>query len=749
MTMDSRVNQKLGNGESQGTEMSVADALNQLDLMQQTSASELNTPASPTHSEQADNGSSGGSLLERVTADIQDMVLGVLKLDVQDFSPTTPLMDYGLDSIASTEIGNLFTNKFNIVIPPTVFFEFQDLSSFVQYLMENHQAELQQLYAKTITAKTKTATTKSSTQVSEASQHTKRQITIQAIDMGKKESLDKGNPRPLVPSTPENVQASVIGETSDHYLLNPHTQANLDHVQDTAGSNQLTSIEHLWQESAALLQTPKSEAIKTQIRQPSREYLQSMRRYTDAANVHLVHRVGKRPLEYASYGEGPPMLMLGGLLMHYSVMWLTNIEALAAKHELIMFHMPGCGELTLHDAMSLHSLADDIAAVLDAHGIREPLPVFGCSFGGVMAQAFVTAYPQRCSALAVAVSTPVAEGATDFQSLMRELQVSPHFMELNRGWPMASLPAYEKVIEGFDFCRALNTLDIPSLVVSGGQDKYTTSAHGKMMAESLRHSQFVEFPDAGHLLTFSHYPEFNALLLDFLADAANPPSSAFETGSHYQQSPDISHTDILQTERNLIKNSTLECATEYVRGGQQGHCIMLSDHSAQAAKALRDLTVKNKLAGVDYRSYFVTCAEEALDAAIRIARHYSRNHSRNQSQGQVLIIERGTKWQNYFDPLKQGETEALVPAIVFTSSLENAQAEYALEQFVAVVLVADQEMTVQDLHHFSSRLQSLPALSVLVDAAFSHPASAQSSWLSIEMQCAFDLIVHGEEIADH
>lgn len=55
-------------------------------------------------------------------------------------------MDYGLDSIASTEIGTLFTQRFGISVPPTVFFEFQNLQSFCGYLLANHHGQLLEHY---------------------------------------------------------------------------------------------------------------------------------------------------------------------------------------------------------------------------------------------------------------------------------------------------------------------------------------------------------------------------------------------------------------------------------------------------------------------------------------------------------------------------------------------------------------------------------------------------------------------------
>jgi acyl carrier protein len=86
------------------------------------------------------------ALEARLLDDLHELLLGVLKIAPEDFSPTQPLMDYGLDSIASTEIGTLFTRQFGITVPPTVFFEFQDLQSFCGYLLAGHRPQLENHY---------------------------------------------------------------------------------------------------------------------------------------------------------------------------------------------------------------------------------------------------------------------------------------------------------------------------------------------------------------------------------------------------------------------------------------------------------------------------------------------------------------------------------------------------------------------------------------------------------------------------
>lgn len=677
------------------------EALKQLDLMvlQQPESSQSHYPDNRTTQRSDDSVDSFESIL---TKDIQSIVLSILKLDPNDFSSTTPLMDYGLDSIAATEIGNLFTSRFNIVIPPTVFFEFQDLQSFVHYIMDNHLVELKAKYP---------------------------------------DIADNTAPKDT------DIHVKEIGPSHSQHEQRAFTSEFVTTEAQSSDFAQSLSIEGLWQltldgAEPPTFNTPKlkedySDNVlvatppQTVVREPSKEFLQSMKTYTDRAHIHTITRVGKRSLEYGTYGKGTPLLMLGGLLMHFNVMWLTNLKALGEHHQLIMFHMPGCGSIDLHEDMSLNSLADDVAAVLDAHGITQPLPVFGCSFGGVLAQAFVLSYPERCSALAIAVSTPFAEGATDFNLLMKELQVSPNFMELNRGWPMASLPAYEKVIEGFDFREQLKSLNMPALIVSGGQDRYTTPEFSQMIVENLQHAEWINYPDAGHLLTFSHYDEFNELLIQFLASVQEKPKLVYEAVSDSAYLP--------------ASNKTLEIVKEYVLNGEQGHSVMLSEPAAQLAFVLNILCKQNKVTESLYRSYFLTSIEEALDAAIRLSRHQRRNKD-SKSTGKVLIIDSNERWSNYFDPMHQGTSTALVPSIYCVTDLEQAERLIQQEKYVAICYAANLATSSAQVEKFITICSEHDLLSILIEMNEHHAPVKQ--WLSATLTQNPDLIVFGECISN-
>ncbi|MFA5951022.1 MAG: aminotransferase class III-fold pyridoxal phosphate-dependent enzyme [Hyphomicrobium sp.] len=624
-------------------------------------------------------------LRQAVAGELQELVLKVLKLPVSEFKATTPLLEYGLDSIAATEIGTLFTERFGIVVPPTVFFEFPDVQSFSLYLVENHREAL------------------------EARMATRPKVVPveQATLVAPRPALVEQRPQPIAEA--------------------PARPASAD-----PGTG-LLAIEDLWSIGSTAEPPPFGSTLPpAEVKQPSRAELEIMMRTADQARIISIKRGDQSALECAIYGDGPPVLMLGGLLMHFSAMWRPQLAELGAKYRLVMFHMPGCGGVELRDGLTLSGLVGDVRDLLDALGLKAPLPVIGCSFGGVLAQAFCLAHPERCSALAVGVTTPIAEGATDFQKLMRELQTSSSFMEVNRKWPMASLPAYTKVIEGFDLCERLAEIRIPTLVVAGGRDQYTPPGHSKMIADRVPGATLIEVKDAGHLLPFTHFEIFNEEVLKFLARA----NAGAELGT----------TLAIEDQSVFLPASraALAAAEAYVTNGDQGHCVILPDTAAELALLLSHICNVEKPEPVDYRSYFVTSLDEAFDAAIRLARHQARNKA-PQCEGTIVVVDEGTRWKNYVDPLAVGAEEALLPGVHVVATVEEAERRLASGQdVVALVFVANGRSKPEAVDALFARLEGSSALGIFVEHESKH--DAHKPRLVTKLKRHPDIVVFGEAL---
>ena len=60
------------------------------------------------------------------------------------------------------------------------------------------------------------------------------------------------------------------------------------------------------------------------------------------------------------------------------------------------------------------------------------------------------------------------------------------------------IPVMHCVFARGGVCRELSELEIPSLVITGVEDKARDIAHGQQLATSLNGSQFVQIESCGH-----------------------------------------------------------------------------------------------------------------------------------------------------------------------------------------------------------------------------------------------------------
>lgn len=684
------------------------------------------------HNEQA--------LRAALEGDLVDLVLSILKIDREDFSMSTPLMDYGLDSIASTDIGNRFAEQYGIVIPPTVFFEFQELSSFCGYLLANHATELNTYYADRLESM---PTAIAHAVVAPAPAPSPAPVVSAPI-------AEPPPPPPVVETVieppPVTVSqpppAAAVAQSAEVYSLedlwdkaaDPSAALETAPVAPQAAvahRAELLDMESLWQEDAAeapaapVHRLPTSAPAERVVSEPSRELLDAMQAEVDKAEILTLKRPGSPALECALYGQGEPILLIGGLVMHYSVMWRLQLKALGASHRLIMLHMPGCGGAEFYDDISLASLSADINDLLDAVGVHKALPVIGYSFGGVLAQQFCLDHPERCASLAITVSSATAEGANNFPVLMRELQKSPRFMEINRGWSIPSLPAYERISGGFDFRDRLAQLSVPLLVISGGRDQYMTRAYAERIVAAAPQARHVCFDDAGHLLGFTHHEAYNRLLQEFLARQSLPraPGEQQDAGVFTGANAD-----------------GLRVMEDYVRNGEQGHCAILSPAAAQLGLLLNTLVNSGQAQSTPHKCFFLSSQQEALDAGLRLARHRARNADPH-SRGEIVFIDQGRSWRDYFNPLGLDSADALVPGMHFVTGVDEA---FALDGVapVACVLVLDGRQSSVQVEAFIRRCREHKAVSIVLED--NRPGRAD--WLAPQLSEAANMLVFGESL---
>jgi pimeloyl-ACP methyl ester carboxylesterase len=97
------------------------------------------------------------------------------------------------------------------------------------------------------------------------------------------------------------------------------------------------------------------------------------------------------------------MLLLNGLGARLSL--FDELRSHLRQSGTIAFNQPGIGDSQPADAMSMADYAHLAIAVLDELHVRQPLDLFGVSWGGCLAQEIAFRYPQRVRRLVLASTT--------------------------------------------------------------------------------------------------------------------------------------------------------------------------------------------------------------------------------------------------------------------------------------------------------------------------------------------------------
>ena len=191
-------------------------------------------------------------------------------------------------------------------------------------------------------------------------------------------------------------------------------------------------------------------------------------------------------------------------------------------------------------------MADDLAALLDALGIGEPVVVVGLSMGGYVAFQFWRKHAGRLRALVLCDTRAVAdtpeaararhdlalqvcrEGTQPVASAMlpkllgaEAPQRDPEAVESLRRSMLGNPPeglaaALRGMAAREDFSADLSRISVPTLVIVGHDDAISTVDEMRGIAQAIRGSEFVVIPRSGHVTPVENPVAFNEAIEQFL-----------------------------------------------------------------------------------------------------------------------------------------------------------------------------------------------------------------------------------------
>jgi 3-oxoadipate enol-lactonase len=121
--------------------------------------------------------------------------------------------------------------------------------------------------------------------------------------------------------------------------------------------------------------------------------------------------VGDVALSYVDRGTGIPLLLVHGFPLDHS-MWSHQIEELSSFGRVLAPDLRGFGQSGVTEGtVTMERFADDLAALLDAVGVGEPVVFCGLSMGGYIGWQFWKRHPSRLRALVLCDSRAAADSA--------------------------------------------------------------------------------------------------------------------------------------------------------------------------------------------------------------------------------------------------------------------------------------------------------------------------------------------------
>ncbi len=258
---------------------------------------------------------------------------------------------------------------------------------------------------------------------------------------------------------------------------------------------------------------------------------------------------------YEEHGDraAEPVLLIMGFIMN-AMAWAPQVEALAPQYRVITLDNRGCGRSAQPPGpYSMREMVADTAAVLNAAGV-ESAHVIGVSMGGMIAQQFVLAHPERVRSLILMATTPggphsygyeemrenarLTDGVTSIEEAMTPermaefaLQVfTPEFLQTQgAGFAqmLGSMMQFPSTLDGMrgqmaaiaghDVYDRLPEIRVPTLVLTGSDDVMVDARNAPLIAQRIPGAQLREFPGLRHGFTAERPDEVNAAILEFLA----------------------------------------------------------------------------------------------------------------------------------------------------------------------------------------------------------------------------------------
>lgn len=253
-------------------------------------------------------------------------------------------------------------------------------------------------------------------------------------------------------------------------------------------------------------------------------------------------------LYYEVYGDGAPLLLIGGLGSD-SASWLGVVKDFSAYFKTIVFDNRGCGRSDISpDRCTVSKMAEDVTSLLDFLKI-EKAHILGHSMGGYIAQEIAINYPGRVNKLILESTAPVSSKRNNalFKDIYRELKREGYSKAWFKRWiywlfsrklisdrsfieaflnNSVKYPYLQKsggfksqidAIALFDTRDKIKAIKAKTLILQGKSDILITPEEAKALAKNIKRSNFRLLGGVAHCIHIENPSLFTKTVIDFLA----------------------------------------------------------------------------------------------------------------------------------------------------------------------------------------------------------------------------------------
>ncbi len=251
-------------------------------------------------------------------------------------------------------------------------------------------------------------------------------------------------------------------------------------------------------------------------------------------------------INYEVHGDGEPLIMINGLADDLSS-WAYQTEEFARHFKVIIFDNRGIGGTDKPEGKyTTAKMAADACGLLDHLGI-ERAHVLGVSMGGMIAQEFALAYPDRINKLLLCCTCSEASefdrrlyriweqtaSVLGLPQMMKELLLwcfTPEFFQEHPDVAQETeealtgitqpVEAYLSQLHSIQVHNAtdrLSRIAAPTLVLGAPKDLIFPPTQSHQLHDGIPHAHLVFTTHGGHAFLWEAPEEFNKVILDFLA----------------------------------------------------------------------------------------------------------------------------------------------------------------------------------------------------------------------------------------